>query len=157
MKCDASGQHCLKRDDCCDTIITVNQYCYKAHCTATAKCLAEALNLSPDQWTIAFQSRLTRDPWILPDTPSVLEKLAKNGTKRVAVVCPAFVADCLETLEEIGLEAAEQFLEDGGEDFVLVPCLNDSQRWVETVCELIRDVQGAQPAELIQVANRVSV
>ena len=119
--------------------------------------MAEALNLSPDQWTIAFQSRLTRDPWILPDTPSVLEKLAKNGTKRVAVVCPAFVADCLETLEEIGLEAAEQFLEDGGEDFVLVPCLNDSPRWVETVCELIRDVQGAQPAELIQVANRVSV
>ena len=99
---------------------------------------------------ITFQSRLTRNSWILPDTLPAFDKSVRARYQKSRGRLSRFVADCLETLEEIGLEAAEQFLEDGGDDFVLVPCLNDSPRWVETVCELIRDVQGAQPAEVSQ-------
>jgi ferrochelatase len=137
-KSDLSGQHCLELDDCCDAVGRVNKYCYRAHCFATARGIAAKLGLADDTWSVAFQSRLGRTPWIRPYTDEVIVELAKKGTKRVAVYCPAFVADCLETLEEIGIRAREDFIAHGGEELRLVPSLNAEHAWVETAAELVR-------------------
>ena len=107
---------------------------YREQCLATARLLAERLGLEEGKHTVCFQSRLGRAKWIEPATDVVIGELASKGVKRVAVLCPAFVADCLETLEEIGIRAREQFREAGGEELVLVPSLNGSERWVEAVC-----------------------
>jgi ferrochelatase len=137
-KSDPSGRHCLASPDCCDRVDGVNRSCYRAQCFATAASLAARLGLAPDGWSVAFQSRLGRTPWIRPYTDQVLPQLAAAGKKRVAVFCPAFVADCLETLEEIGIRAQDSFRAAGGEKLTLVPSLNDSPRWVEAVSALAR-------------------
>jgi ferrochelatase len=111
---------------------------YLDHCTATTRALAARLGLAEDTYTLCFQSRLGTTPWIEPHTDKVIPELAKRGVKRVAVLCPAFVADCLETLEEIGIRAKRQFAAAGGEELVLVPSLNAHPRWVEAVAALAR-------------------
>jgi ferrochelatase len=138
-KSDPSGAHCLARPDCCDTIGFNNRNCYRAHCVATASALRDRLGLTRDATSIAFQSRLGRTPWIQPFTDVALVELARRGVRRLAVFCPAFVADCLETLEEIGIRAAESFKAAGGEDLRLVPCLNDHPVWVTALATLIRE------------------
>jgi ferrochelatase len=137
-KSDASGAHCLASPRCCDAVGPVNRYCYRAQCYGTSRLLAAALGLAPDRVSTSFQSRLGRDPWIQPYTDEVLPELAARGVKRLAVLCPAFVADCLETVEEIGVRAAEQWRGLGGEALQLVPSLNASPRWVRAVAELVR-------------------
>jgi protoporphyrin/coproporphyrin ferrochelatase len=137
-KSDDTGAHCLASDTCCDAIVAANRNCYRAQCFATARGLAAALDLDDDGYTICFQSRLGRTPWIRPYTDQVLDELAAKGKKRLAVYCPAFVADCLETLEEIGLRAREQFLTAGGEELVLVPSLNATDAWADGVVALVR-------------------
>jgi protoporphyrin/coproporphyrin ferrochelatase len=144
-KSDASGRHCLASAGCCEVLTDVNRHCYRAQCFATTRALAERLGLAHGGYTLSFQSRLGRTPWIKPYTDLVLPELAKQGVKRLAVMCPAFVADCLETLEEIGLRAQEQFLQCGGESLTLVPSLNAHPAWVETVVRLVRE---ADPAAL---------
>ncbi len=139
LKSDPTGQHCLQSKGCCDAIVPANAQCYRAQCYATSRALAAALELSPDAYSVSFQSRLGRTPWIKPYTDEVLVELAKAGTKRVAVFCPAFVADCLETLEEIGMRAKEDFVAAGGEDLRLVPGLNAHPRWVDAVVSLVRE------------------
>lgn len=109
---------------------------YREQCLETARLLAGRLGLEEGKHTVCFQSRLGRAKWIEPATDVVIGKLARDGVKRVAVLCPAFVADCLETLEEIGIRAREQFREAGGEELVLVPSLNASEGWVEAVCRM---------------------
>lgn len=147
-KSDPSGQHCLASAGCCDVLTEVNRHCYRAQCFATTRGLAERLGLSKEGYTVSFQSRLGRTPWIKPYTDLVLPELAKAGVKRLAVMCPAFVADCLETLEEVGIRAQEQFLECGGESLTLVPSLNAHPAWVDTVVRLVREVDaGGVPAE----------
>ncbi len=136
-KSDDTGQHCLRRDDCCAEIVPANRNCYRAQCFATARGLAERLGLSDDQYTICFQSRLGRTPWIKPYTDELLDELAAAGKKRLAVFCPAFVADCLETLEEIGMRAKEQFTAAGGDDLALVPSLNSTDAWADTVTQMV--------------------
>jgi len=136
---DLAGAHCLKKPSCCDTICYANRFCYRAQCFATTRALATSLALPDDTYTVSFQSRLGRDPWIKPYTDEVVEALAKSGTKRLAVMCPAFVADCLETIEEIGMEARESFIEAGGEDLILVPSLNSSDVWADAVVEIARE------------------
>lgn len=138
-KSDPTGSHCLKSDDCCATITHANRYCYRAQCFETTRLIAEKLDIPADQHSVAFQSRLGRTPWIQPYTDVVLDELAAAGKKRLAVFSPAFVADCLETLEEIGMRAHEQFTEAGGEDLKLIPSLNSHPRWVEAVCELVKE------------------
>jgi ferrochelatase len=103
---------------------------YRAQCYATSQALAKQLELAPDFYCTTFQSRLGRTPWIKPFTDEMLIELAAQGIKRVAVACPSFVCDCLETLEEIGMRAQEQWLELGGEQLILVPCVNGNAAWV---------------------------
>lgn len=141
-KADASGQHCLASPSCCEGIQTVNRDCYRAQCFATARGLADRLGLGADAYTVSFQSRLGRTPWIRPYTDVVLPELAYRGVRRVVVFCPAFVADCLETLEEIGIRARADFLRAGGESLALVPSLNASWMWAEVVADLVRRCGG---------------
>jgi ferrochelatase len=135
---DPSGAHCLATDDCCDALGDLNRSCYRAQCFATSRALAGALALEDGTCSTAFQSRLGRTPWIRPYTDLVLPELAARGVKRLAVVCPAFVADCLETVEEIGIRAREQWRELGGESFTLVPSLNSEPAWIAAVADLVR-------------------
>jgi len=138
-KSDMSGAHCLRSADCCAAIVAANRHCYRAQCHATAHALTQRLGLDPSRTTISFQSRLGRAVWIRPYTDIVLPELAAKGVKRVAVFCPAFVADCLETLEEIGIRAEEDFKKAGGEALRLIPSLNASPAWVAAVVDLIRE------------------
>jgi protoporphyrin/coproporphyrin ferrochelatase len=134
VKTDAGGTVCFQRDNCCDQLANPN--CYRAQSFATARALAAGLDLATDRYTVCFQSRLGRTPWIEPYTDVVIDQLAKAGVKRLAVMCPAFVADCLETVEEIGIRAREQWKAAGGEALVLVPSLNATQPWVDAVCAI---------------------
>jgi len=138
-KSDVSGQHCLRRDDCCAQIVAANRHCYRAQCHATAAALTARLGLDPASTSLSFQSRLGRAVWIRPYTDIVLPELARRGVKRVAVFCPAFVADCLETLEEIGIRAEADFKAAGGEALRLVPSLNAHPAWVRSAAALIRE------------------
>lgn len=135
---DPSGRHCLASPSCCDAVAGPSRDCYRAQCFATARALAARLGLAADTWTVTFQSRLTKVPWIKPYTDLTLPELAKRGIKKVAVLCPAFVADCLETLEEIGMRAAEQWKADGGTALTLIPSLNATAPWADAVVALAK-------------------
>jgi ferrochelatase len=135
---DPSGSHCLASSACCDSIGAANRDCYRAQCFATSRALAAALELSESDYTVSFQSRLGRGEWIRPYTDVLLGELARRGVRRLAVACPAFVADCLETLEELGIRGREQWREAGGEDFLLLPCPNAHPSWVRGVAEIVR-------------------
>ena len=138
-KLDPTGQHCFKDADCCKNASPqVLATCYRAQCLRTAELFAERMGLAPGTWSVSFQSRLGRAKWIEPYTEACLDELAKQGAKKILVMCPAFVADCIETLEEIGDRGLEQFREAGGEELVLVPCVNDNRQWAKalsTLCE----------------------
>ncbi|MBK9069698.1 MAG: ferrochelatase [Myxococcales bacterium] len=136
IKSDPGRNHCLAMDSCCDAIGEANRDCYRAQSFATARGIAERLALTPDRYSISFQSRLGRTPWIKPYTDARLDELAASGCKRLLVFCPAFVADCLETLEEIALRAREQFIARGGEELQLVPSLNSAPAWVDAVVNI---------------------
>jgi ferrochelatase len=125
---------------CCDALGAANHACYRAQCMATSRALASRLQIP--RWDVSFQSRLGRDPWIEPNTEAVLPKLAKDGVKRLVVACPSFVADCLETLEEIGIRARELFKASGGEDLALVPCVNDDPVFIDGLAVLARRALG---------------
>ena len=137
QKSDDTGAHCLKDAGCCDTIVAANRNCYRAQCFATTRAIVEELKLDIPH-SVTFQSRLGRTPWIKPYTDVALPELVKNSVKRVVVFCPAFVADCLETLEEIGIRAQADFIRDGGESLTLVPSLNSTPAWVDAVEALAR-------------------
>lgn len=149
-KSDPSGAHCLERADCCDAIGAANRRCYRAQCFATTRALAERLGLPPERCRTSFQSRLGRQPWIKPYTDELLPELAREGVRRLAVLCPSFVADCLETLEEIGLRAREQWLSLGGEELRLVPCPNAEPAFVRAVAELLRRHLSAGESESVR-------
>jgi ferrochelatase len=134
---ESDGRHCFQSPDCCETIVSANRNCYRAQCFATARGLGARLGISDEIMHVCFQSRLGRDPWIRPYTDEVILALARSGTRRVAVLSPAFVADCLETLEEIGIRARQDFLKHGGEELELVPSLNATDRWVEAIITML--------------------
>jgi ferrochelatase len=135
---ESGGAHCLASATCCTRIVDANRNCYRAQCTATARGLAARLSLEPDRYTVTFQSRLGRTPWIQPYTDVVIPELASRGVRKLLVFCPAFVADCLETLEEIGIRAVEQWRSVGGDELTLVPSLNATPKWVDAVVAMAR-------------------
>ncbi len=143
---DRTGRHCLRSPGCCDRIVAANRDCYRAQCFETARLLSDALALDPHAWSVAFQSRLGLVPWIGPSTDREIAERARMGARRMAVFCPAFVADCLETLEEIGIRGAASFREAGGETLHLVPSLNGSASWADAAARLVRRAAGEPPA-----------
>jgi ferrochelatase len=130
---------CVAKPDCCEQLVDGNRNCYRAQCFATARALAASLGLAPDAWSISFQSRLGRTPWIKPYTDEVIPALAQRGIRKLAVFCPAFVADCLETLEEIGIRARADFQAAGGETLELITSLNSEPVWVEALEQIVRE------------------
>ena len=114
-----------------------NNYCYRAQCFETSLLLAEKLNLSQEQYRVAFQSRLGKTPWIKPYTDLLLPELISQGVKNIAIACPSFVADCLETLEEINIRAREQWQQLGGNEFTYISCINDHPLWVKSLAKMI--------------------
>ena len=126
---DPSGQHCLKKKICCNQMLEVNAKCYRAQCFATTRNVAQLAGLSKENFSISFQSRLGKAEWIKPYTDKVVQDLAKSGAKKVAVISPAFLIDCLETLEEVEIGLNEEFVENGGDKLSLVPCLNADSKW----------------------------
>ena len=135
LKGDRNG-HCLQSADCCQRIGTDNQFCYSAQCHATTAAIVEKMELTPDQYTTSFQSRLGTK-WVQPYTDAVIEEQAAKGAKRLLIFSPAFVADCLETIIELGVEYQEEFEEKGGEKVDFVPSLNDDPRWISAVAKLV--------------------
>ena len=136
-KGDITGQHCLKVPNCCEVPSEAHKYCYRHQCIVTTKLVTERLHIPKEKWTLSFQSRLGRDPWLQPYTAKRLEELPKEGVKKILVVCPAFVSDCLETLEEIAVEGKETFLHNGGESFDMIPCLNVHPLWVKALAKWV--------------------
>ena len=132
-----NGKHDLRAADCCaGADAQTRAVCYRGQCLATAKAFAQRMGIPDGKWSVSFQSRLGRDKWIEPYTENRLDELGKAGVKRLLVMCPAFAADCIETLEEIGQRGQEQFSEAGGEELVLVPCLNDHPEWVKVLAQM---------------------
>lgn len=141
-KGDPTGQHCTLREGCCHNLTTVNQFCYSAQCHATTRAIAGKLGLEPDRYTTSFQSRLGPEQWAKPYTIDTIKGQAEKGTRRLLVFSPAFVADCLETIIEIGFEYQEEFEEWGGEKVDLVPSLNDDPRWMDAIREIVLSYAG---------------
>lgn len=139
LKSDQTGCHCLKVKDCCERPSPAHDTCYRAQCLATVREFMNTAGIPIGNASVAFQSRLGRDPWLKPYTDQEIVRLAQNGVKKLVVICPAFVTDCLETLEEIGMRGRAVFLAAGGEEFRLVPCLNEHPAWLAFLQRLIRD------------------
>lgn len=140
-KSDPTGSHCAKVDNCCSVSSEAHKTCYKHQVIRTTELIADYFNIPLAKYSYAFQSRLGSDKWIEPYTEPTIESLAKTGVKKLLVVCPAFVSDCLETIEEIGMGVKETFMENGGEEFTLIPCLNDQDIWVKVIAEWIKDFE----------------
>jgi ferrochelatase len=138
------GGKCLSGGDCCGTLHNGNALCYRAQCFETSRLLAKKAGLNENQYTTSFQSRLGRDPWIKPYTDEVIKSWPAKGIKRVLALSPSFVADCLETTEEIGDEYREVFENAGGEHWELLPCLNDRPDWSRGLSEWIRAIAVSQ-------------
>ena len=136
-KADSSKAHCLVVPDCCNTCSPAHATCYKAQITRTTQLFAQRAGLDPARWSIAFQSRIRGEPWLTPFTDFEYKRLAAEGRKRLLVMTPAFVTDCLETLEEIRLRGAEDFLAAGGAAFTHVPCLNDHPAFIDFLAKRV--------------------
>jgi ferrochelatase len=132
-KSDITKSHCKIDGQCCQTPSPAHEFCYRHQCYETTRQVAEFLKLEEGTYSTSFQSRLGGDPWLQPYTDKTIDGLAQKGIKNLAVVTPAFVSDCLETLEEIKMEAGESFEENGGEHFLAIPCLNDRDDWAKTI------------------------
>jgi protoporphyrin/coproporphyrin ferrochelatase len=134
---DPTHGHCLKSPDCCETPNPAHATCYRAQCFKTVAAFVQLTGVPPAKYSIAFQSRLGRDPWLSPYTDLELVRLAGRGIKRLLVICPAFVSDCLETLEEIGIRGRENFLKAGGAQLELIPCLNEHPLWLAALAGMV--------------------
>jgi ferrochelatase len=138
-KSDITKSHCKIDGSCCVTPSKAHEFCYRHQCLEVTRLVAERLQLKEGTYSSSFQSRLGFDPWLQPYTDLTIERLGKEGLKRMAIVTPAFVSDCLETLEEIAMEGQEIFKEMGGESFTTIPCLNDDQEFVDLLSNWIND------------------
>lgn len=139
FKGDPTGSHCKLDGSCCEVSSEAHKTCYRHQCFETTKGMVKELGLKEGTYRNSFQSRLLKDPWLKPYTDHELEAMPGQGIKKLAVITPAFVADCLETLEEIAMEGKEEFLAFGGQEFKHISCLNESEAWVEVVKKWIGD------------------
>ena len=137
-KSDLSNKHCLIKTKCCEDINKYNQMCYSHHCFETVNSVIKKLNPNKP-YDISFQSRFGIDAWLQPNTTDIIEKLAKKGIKKISVICPAFIFDCLETLEEIAIRNNEYFKVAGGDQIKLIPSLNDNQEWIVGLSKYINE------------------
>ena len=136
-KSDVTQSHCKIDKSCCVTPSKAHEFCYKHQCLEVTRLVAEKLQFKEGAFSTSFQSRLGYDPWLLPYTDRTIERLGKSGVKNMAIITPAFVSDCLETLEEIAMEGQEIFHEMGGENYTTVPCLNDDDAFVALLSKWI--------------------
>jgi ferrochelatase len=141
-KSDPTGGHCLSALNCCESSSPSHDTCYRAQCLKTVAAFVGQAGVPKEKYSVAFQSRLGRDPWLKPYTDFELARFGGQGTKRLLVICPAFVSDCLETLEEIGIRGRETFLNAGGRDFVLIPCMNEHPAWISALAGMVREFTG---------------
>ena len=135
---DPSNSHCLVHANCCNTVSKETRSCYRSQCFATSRALVDRLGWPSGRFEVSFQSRLGRRPWIKPYSDHVVVELAKGGKKRLLVTCPSFVADCLETLEEVAIRLRHDFVQAGGEDLRLVPAVNASDEWARLFTQMLR-------------------
>ena len=142
-KTDVTKSHCKINGTCCITPSPAHEFCYRHQCFETTRLVVEALGIPEGKYSQTFQSRLAGDKWLQPYTDVEINKMPDKGIKHLAVVTPAFVTDCLETLEEIGMEANHQFRQRGGQTFRAIPCMNDSDEWVQTVSNWINEWDSA--------------
>lgn len=138
-KTDVTKSHCKMDGKCCFNPSAAHEFCYSHQCYETTKQVVNLLNIPEGKYSQTFQSRLAGDKWLTPYTDVEINKMAQNGIKKLAVVTPAFVSDCLETLEEIAMEASHEFKENGGEEFLAIPCLNDEEEWCNLMAKWIND------------------
>ena len=143
-KSDSTKSHCKIDGQCCQTASPAHQFCYRHQCFETTRLVAEYLELKSDSYSTSFQSRLGLDPWLQPYTDKTVAKMAQSGVKNMAIVTPAFVSDCLETLEEIGMEAVEDFEEKGGDHLHVIPCINDREDWVNVMSRWVDEWATAE-------------
>jgi len=142
-KSDLTGCHCLKVENCCQVPSPAHATCYRAQCFKTVAAFVKQAEIPREKYSIAFQSRLGRDPWLKPYTDHELVRFPEKGIKNLLVICPAFVSDCLETLEEIGIRGRESFSSSGGSKFDLIPCLNEHPLWVQALERMVNRFAGA--------------
>lgn len=138
VKSDHTHNHCLKSTDCCQTLTDTNKFCYSAQSYDTARLIATKMGIGKNQYTVCFQSRLGNDPWVQPYTSQVIADMAAQGKKRLLVLCPAFVADCLETVYEVSVEYHEEFKAKGGEHVQLVESLNDNPLFIDALEAMVK-------------------
>jgi ferrochelatase len=138
-KRDVTKSHCKIDGSCCATPSKAHEFCYRHQCLEVTRLVAKKLHLKENSYSTSFQSRLGFDPWLQPYTDRTIERLGKKGIKNMAIVTPAFVSDCLETLEEIAMEGQEIFYEVGGNKFTTIPCLNDDEEWVALLAKWIHN------------------
>jgi ferrochelatase len=138
IKSDPTHHHCLKSADCCSGQSVAHATCYRHQCLKTIPGVVEELGISQTKYSFSFQSRLLRDPWLKPYTDFRLQDMPGEGIKNLLVVCPSFVSDCLETLEEIAIRGKESFLEAGGSEYTMIPSLNTNSLWVQALADWIR-------------------
>jgi protoporphyrin/coproporphyrin ferrochelatase len=136
-KSDVTGCHCLARPDCCETPSPAHAQCYRAQCYRTAALFVAKAGVPAARFSVSFQSRLGKDPWLKPYTDYELVRLAQEGKKRMLVICPAFVSDCLETIEEIGMRGCEDFMKASGKEFTRIPCMNEHPAWISALEKMV--------------------
>jgi len=129
-KSDPTGCHCLAKENCCEVASQAHATCYRAQCFATTAAFVKLAGVPKEKYSVSFQSRLGKDPWLKPYTDYELPRLAIEGKKKMLVICPAFVSDCLETIEEIGMRGYEEFSAGGGKEYTRIPCMNEHPAWI---------------------------
>ena len=149
-KADPTKQHCMKLANCCDVASPAHATCYRHQCWTTTQLLAKSLDIPKEKTGFSFQSRLGREEWLKPYTALRLEELPEEGVKKLVILCPAFVSDCLETLEEIAVEGKESFLHAGGEKCTVIPCMNINPLWVSALATWVNDFANGNTSMLLK-------
>lgn len=141
IKSDVTGSHCLRSADCCTTNSEAHKYCYRHQCYATTQLIVDLMGIPADQYSVSFQSKLGRSEWLKPATTARMEQMPGEGIKDLLVVCPSFVSDCLETLEEIAIREKENFIKAGGQSYTFIPCMNTQPSWINAMAHLLGTAQ----------------